>query len=194
MTSDREDTMGEFRETRIDSTPVFDGRLLRVRRDRVRLPDGREATREYILHPGAAIILPMLDDERVVMVRQYRYPVGIETLEFPAGKIDPGESSLHTAERELLEETGYRAALLALAFKVLPCVGYADEQIDFYLATGLTHVGHPGEDGEFLAPVVMRLADLLRMADSGELTEAKTLIGAYWLSRRRSADGDLSRA
>jgi ADP-ribose pyrophosphatase len=177
--------MEDFSERQIESTAVFDGALLRVRRDRVRLPDGHEAIREYILHPGAAIILPLLDDERVVLVRQYRYPVGRETLEFPAGKIDAGESSRSTAERELLEETGYRAGCLEFAFTVHPCVGYADEQIDFYLATGLHHVGHPGEDGEFLAPLVLPLAELLRQADSGELTEAKTLIGAYWLARRR---------
>ncbi|MFO0481077.1 MAG: NUDIX domain-containing protein, partial [bacterium] len=97
--------MDDFTERQIDSTAVFDGALLKVRRDRVRLPDGREALREYILHPGAAIILPVLDDGRVILVRQYRYPVGRETLEFPAGKIDAGESSRATAERELLEET-----------------------------------------------------------------------------------------
>jgi ADP-ribose pyrophosphatase len=118
------------------------------------------------------------------MVRQYRYPVAQETLEFPAGKIDAGESSRTTAERELLEETGYTAAHLDFAFTVLPCVGYADERIDFYLATGLTHIGHPGEDGEFLSSLVMPLAELLQLADSGALTEAKTLIGAYWLARR----------
>jgi len=178
--------MDDFTERQIDSTAVFDGALLRVRRDRVALPDGREATREYILHQGAAIILPMLDEERVVLVRQYRYPVASETIEFPAGKIDSGESSRITAERELLEETGYRAGILEFAFSVHPCVGYADEKIDFYFASGLEHVGHPGEDGEFLAPLVMPLAELLRKADTGELTEAKTLIGAYWLERRRA--------
>lgn len=178
-------TTDDFREHQIDSTSVFDGALLRVRRDRVRLPDGREALREYILHQGAAIILPVLDDGRVVLVRQFRYPVGRETIEFPAGKIDAGESSRATAERELLEETGYQATHLDFAFTVHPCVGYADERIDFYLATGLVHVGHPGEDGEFLASLVMTLDELLSQADCGQLTEAKTLIGAYWLARRR---------
>jgi ADP-ribose pyrophosphatase len=176
---------GPFAETLVESGAVFDGKLLRVRRDRVRLPDGKEATREYILHPGAAIILPVLDDGRVVLVRQYRYPVAVETLEFPAGKIDAGESSRSTAERELLEETGYRTARIEFAFSILPCVGYADERIDFYLATGLTYVGHPGEEGEFLAAETMRLEDLLALADSGGLAEAKTLIGAYWLARHR---------
>ncbi|MCE2981070.1 MAG: NUDIX hydrolase [Betaproteobacteria bacterium] len=173
----------------MDSTAVFDGALLKVRRDRVRLPDGREALREYILHPGAAIILPVLDDGRVILVRQYRYPVGRETLEFPAGKIDAGESSRATAERELLEETGYRAGCLEFAFTVHPCVGYADERIDYYLATRLLHVGHPGEDGEFLSTVVSPLDELLRQADAGEQTEAKTLLGAYWLARRRDRSG-----
>ena len=179
--------MDDFTERQIDSTAVFDGALLKVRRDRVRLPDGREALREYILHPGAAIILPVLDDGRVVLVRQYRYPVGRETLEFPAGKIDAGESSHTAAERELLEETGYRAGSLEFAFTVHPCVGYADERIDYYLATRLVHVGHPGEDGEFLSTVVVSLDEMLRQADSGEQTETKTLLGAYWLARRRAS-------
>ncbi len=180
---------GAFVETREQSETVFQGRLLHVRRDLVRLPDGKTATREYILHPGAAIILPVLDDGRVVLVRQYRYPVGLQTLEFPAGKIDAGESSRSTAERELLEETGYRAAQIEFAFAVHPCVGYADERIDFYLATGLTFVGHPGEEGEFLAAEAMPLDALLAEADAGRLTEAKTLLGAYWLARRGSGSG-----
>lgn len=175
----------DFTEHQIDSTPVFDGALLKVRRDRVRLPDGREGLREYIRHPGAAIVLPILDDGRVVLVRQWRYPVGRETLEFPAGKIDAGESSLATARRELLEETGYRAGELAFAFTVHPCVGYADERIDYFLATGLEHVGHPGEDGEFLSTLLLPLEELLRQADAGEQTETKTLLGTYWLARRR---------
>lgn len=175
----------DFTEHQIDSTPVFDGALLKVRRDRVRLPDGREGLREYIRHPGAAIVLPILDDGRVVLVRQWRYPVGRETLEFPAGKIDAGESSLATARRELLEETGYRAGELAFAFTVHPCVGYADERIDYFLATGLEHVGHPGEDGEFVSTLLLPLEELLRQADAGEQTETKTLLGTYWLARRR---------
>ena len=89
----------------------------------------------------------------------------------------------------LLEETGYRAGSLEFAFTVHPCVGYADERIDYYLATRLEHVGHPGEDGEFLATVVSPLDELLRQADAGEQTEAKTLLGAYWLARRRHRAG-----
>jgi ADP-ribose pyrophosphatase len=176
--------MSAFVERPLDSERVFDGALLQVHRDRVQLPDGREATREYVRHPGAAIILPVLDDGRLLMVRQYRYPVGAETLEFPAGKIDPGEPSLETARRELLEETGHVAGVLEFAFHVLPCVGYADERIDYFLARGLRHVGHPGEDGEFLAVETVSLDALLAAADRGELAEAKTLIGAYWLARR----------
>jgi len=174
----------DFTERRLATEQVFDGRLLRVFRDVVQLPDGREATREYIRHPGAAVVLPVLDDGRLLMVRQYRYPVASETLEFPAGKLDAGEPSLETAGRELLEETGHVAESLVFAFHVLPCVGYADERIDFFVARGLRHVGHPGEDGEFLAPEIVALEDLLALADQGQLIEAKTLIGAYWLARQ----------
>lgn len=175
----------DFTEYPLGSETVFDGALLRVLRDRVRLPDGSTATREYVLHPGAAIVLPVHADGRVVLVRQYRYPVRRELIEFPAGKLDAGEPALETARRELLEETGYRAGRLEWAFSVLPCIGYSNEHIDYFLAEDLVHEGHSGEDGEFLASFDLPLDELLAAIDRGEIPDTKTQVGAYWLDRRR---------
>jgi len=125
-------------ERRIDGTDVYRGKLLNVKSDRVRLPDGTEATREYIVHPGAALIIPILPDGRLLMERQFRYAVGRVLVEFPAGKLDPGEDMLKTAQRELLEETGYRAAQWEWIAEVHPIVSYTTERIEVFLATELT--------------------------------------------------------
>ena len=128
-------------EMKVDSEAVFDGKLLHVRRDTVRLPDGSLATREFVVHPGAALVVPVLPDGSLVAVRQFRYPVGQVFLEFPAGKIDPRETALATARRELAEEAGYAAASFTPLGRIHSVVGYSDEAIDFFVAEGLTFVG-----------------------------------------------------
>ncbi len=120
---------------------MFSGKLLEVRRDRIRLPDGGEATREFVVHPGAVLIVPVLPDGRLVLERQFRYPVRRVMLEFPAGKIDAGESSLATGQRELAEEAGYTAEHWKSLGTIHPEIGYSTEFIDLFEATGLTHVG-----------------------------------------------------
>jgi len=139
-----------LRETRIDGAAVFDGALLHVRRDRVRLPDGGEATREYVVHPGAVLIVPVLDDGRLVVERQFRYPLDRVFLEFPAGKVDPGEATEATARRELIEETGYEATTLRPLAVLHPVISYSTETIHCYVAEGLRHVGARLDHGEFL--------------------------------------------
>jgi ADP-ribose pyrophosphatase len=181
--------MRDFTEKTIDSKCVYDGRLLEVREDRVSLPDGQTARREYIRHPGAVIILPMLHENTVLVERQYRYPLHRHFLELPAGKIDPGEAHAVTARRELLEETGYEAAEWAHLFTAYPCVGYSNERLEFYLARCLHYVGHPGEDGEFLETIALPVDRALALMEAGEITEAKTIMGLLWIDRHLRSRG-----
>ena len=165
---------------------MFDGALLHVRRDRVRLPDGAEATREYVVHPGAVLMLPILADRRLVLERQFRYPVGRVMLEFPAGKIDPCETPLATAQRELREETGYTAGTWEHLGTVHPEIGYSTEVIEMYVATNLAHVGAQLDDGEFLDVVLMPEDELLAAFDAGLVTDGKTIAALFAWHRRRA--------
>ena len=173
-------------ETKVSSECVFDGKLLHVRRDTVRLPDGRLATREYVVHPGAVLIVPVLPDGRLVVERQYRYPARRVFIEFPAGKLDPGEVELATAQRELIEEAGYTAMTWTPLGRIHSVVGYSNEAIDFFIAEGLTHVGAKLDDGEFLEIVAMSLDEMLAALDQGEITDAKTVAALLLYTRRRS--------
>ena len=157
--------------------------LLHVRRDTVRLPDGRTAVREYIEHPGAVTILPILDSGELVMERQYRYPVGRELYELPAGKIDPGEATLATAKRELLEETGYVAREWRYLTTFHPVVGYSTERIELWLARGLVHHGRTLDDGEFLETFPVTLATALDWVRTGRISDAKTIVGVLWAEK-----------
>ncbi|HSC94646.1 MAG TPA: NUDIX hydrolase [Burkholderiales bacterium] len=173
----------DFTERRLSSRTVYRGRLLHVLEDRVRVPDGRLARREYVRHPGAVAMVPFLDPTTVVLVRQYRYPLARHFYEVPAGKIDPGETPLQTARRELREECGYRAARWRHLTTIHPCIGYSDERIELYLARGLTHVGHAPDDGELIEVVPMKLAAALRWVRAGKITDEKTVIGLLWADR-----------
>ena len=172
-------------ETMVTSDAVFDGVLLHVRRDTVRLPDGSLAQREFIVHPGAALVVPVLPDGNLVAVRQFRYPVGEVFLEFPAGKIDPPESALATARRELTEEAGYEAVTFTPLGRVHSVVGYSDEAIEFYVAQGLTFVGARPDVGEFVETVTMSVDAMLEALDRGEITDAKTVAALLLYARRR---------
>jgi ADP-ribose pyrophosphatase len=176
-------------ETGLESEVVFAGKLLVVRSDRVRLPDGREATREYVEHPGAVLVVPVLPDGRLIVERQYRYPVRRVMIEFPAGKIDPGESTLATAKRELVEEVGYSATTWTSLGTIHPEIGYSTEFIEIFVATGLTHVGAQLDDGEFLEVVAISEQDLLAAFDRGEVTDSKTIAALFAWQRARAAAG-----
>jgi ADP-ribose pyrophosphatase len=172
-------------EERIDSEQVFRGRLLDVRRDTVRLPDGHAATREYIVHPGAVLVVPRLPDGRLVVVRQFRYANNAVFLEFPAGKLDHGETALATAQRELREEAGYTAATWSRLGLVHTVVAYSTEAIELFLADDLTHVGGQALDhGEFVDVDAMTCADVVAAAERGEITDVKTVAALWYLSRR----------
>jgi ADP-ribose pyrophosphatase len=173
----------DFTERTVRSRTVYRGRLLHVLADEVRLVDGRPARREYIRHPGAVTIVPMLDAATVLLVRQYRYPLARHFYEIPAGKIDRGETPLRTARRELREECGYRARKWRHLTTIHPCIGYSDERIELYLARGLTHVGNAPDDGELLEVVPMKMAAALRWVGQGRITDEKTVIGLLWADR-----------
>jgi ADP-ribose pyrophosphatase len=168
-------------ETKVSSEQVFEGKFLQARRDQVRLPDGRPGLREYVVRPGAVMVIALLDDGQVVLERQYRYPVQRVMVEFPAGKLDPGETSLACAQRELQEETGYRAARWALAGQLHPAIAYSTEFIDIWFASGLVAGAQSLDHGEFLEVFKTTAAQLLLWCSSGEVTDAKTLAGALWL-------------
>jgi ADP-ribose pyrophosphatase len=175
-----------LREQGLGGQVLAKGNFLEVRRDDVRLPDGAAATREYVVHPGAVAIVPMLDDGRLVLERQFRYPVGKVLLEIPAGKIDPGESTLACAQRELLEETGYRAREWARAGVVHNAAAYSTEGIEIWFARGLSAGTQRLDVGEFIELCLMSEAELEQHAASGELSDVKTLIGLMWLQKWRA--------
>lgn len=173
-------------EHRIGGTTLLSGGFLEVRRDEVLLPDGRPATREYIRHPGAVAVVPILDDGRLVLVRQYRYPVAKVLLEWPAGKRDDGESTLACAMRELQEETGYTAREWAYGGEIHNAAAYSSESIWIWFARGLTPGPQQLDSGEFVEMVTLNEAELDAIATRDELPDVKTLIGLQWLQRWRA--------
>ena len=168
-------------EIPIRSEELLKGHFLQVRRDTVRLPDGRHTPREYVIHPGAVMIVAQLDDGRLVLERQYRYPVQAIMIEFPAGKLDAGEASLACAQRELLEETGYTAREWAKAGVLHPVISYSTEFIDIWFARSLSLGERNLDIGEFLDVFTATPAELLNWCRTGKVTDAKTLTGMLWL-------------
>lgn len=168
-------------ETQLGSEIILNGRFLRVQRDLVRLPDGNQATREYIVHPGAVMVIAQMNDGRFVMERQYRYPVQRVMIEFPAGKLDAGESCLACAQRELREETGFTAREWARAGVLHPVISYSTEFIEVWFARGLTAGPQKLDAGEFLEVFTASMDELLTWCAEGLVTDAKTLSGLLWL-------------
>ncbi|MGK2901046.1 MAG: NUDIX domain-containing protein [Burkholderiaceae bacterium] len=175
-----------LREETIESRQVYRGTFLDVRHERVRLPDGSEARREYIVHPGAVMVVPLLDDGRLVVERQWRHPLARVMLEFPAGKLERGEPPLQCATRELAEETGYSAREWARAGILHNAIAYSDEGIEIWFARGLILGPRHLDAGEFLDVAEMSAEQLDTAAQRGELTDAKTLIGLLWLQNWRA--------
>ncbi|RKP57471.1 NUDIX domain-containing protein [Pararobbsia silviterrae] len=170
-------------ETRLDGEQLLKGRFLDVRRDRVQLPDGAITTREYIVHPGAVMILPVFDDGRVLVERQFRYPVDQVVIEYPAGKLDPNENSVTCGRRELKEETGYSAKDFFFITRIHPVFSYSTEFIDLYLAKGLTAGERHLDEHEFLDIFTADIGQMFDWIRSGRITDVKTIIGTFWLEK-----------
>ncbi len=171
-------------ESELSSETIYRGALLHVRKDRVQLPNGNESVREYIIHPGAVVILAFLDNGNLLFERQYRYPLRQVFLELPAGKIDQGEAIIDTARRELREETGYMAAAWEHLGVMHPCIGYSDERIEIFAAHGLQLSGEKQLDhNEFLDVVEISPEEARQAVWDGRITDAKTIAALYWLGR-----------
>lgn len=176
----------DLAETLIAGDWVYRGSFLQIRREMVRLPDGGQASREFVVHPGAVMIVPLLDDGSLLLERQFRHPMGRVMLEFPAGKLDEGEDPLACARRELQEETGYSASQWAHAGVLHNAIAYSTEGIAIYFARGLRAGDRRLDEGEFLELTTLSPEALDAACAQGEVTDAKTLIGLLWLQRWRA--------
>jgi ADP-ribose pyrophosphatase len=163
-------------ESKVSGEQIFKGNLLDVRRDVARLPDGQMSVREWICHPGACAVVPLFDNGDVMLIRQFRYPAGQIFWEVPAGKIDPNEPPDITAVRELHEEVGLECTELHYIGHMYLCIGYSDEIIHIYGATGLHQDVAATDDDEFLEPVRMPLTEAIEMIHNGLINDAKTIV------------------
>lgn len=182
--SDLPETDAHLREHCISSEEVYSGKFLHLKKDIVKLPDGNSTYREYLIHPGAVAIMPILNDGRILLERQFRYPVDAAMIEIPAGKLEIGEDPLLCAQRELLEETGYSAKSWEFLGRIHPVISYSTEIIDIYLAKDLTLGERSLDEGEFLDVFAATLDEMHEWIASGKITDVKTIISVYHLARR----------
>jgi ADP-ribose pyrophosphatase len=177
------DDLDPLVEVSLDSRLAFEGTFLRLYVDLVRAADGHVSTREYLRHPGAVMVIPLLDNGEVVLERQFRFPLGRAMVEFPAGKVDAGEGLLACAQRELLEETGYRAARWSYLGGLHNAIAYSDEKIEIFLAEDLVHEGAALDDGEMLEVFTAHWRQVLDWVRDGTITDGKSIAGAFWLEK-----------
>ncbi|WP_047533962.1 NUDIX domain-containing protein [Methylotenera sp. N17] len=176
-------------EHTIRSEVIASGGMLTVKRDQVRLPNGHHSQREFVLHPGAVVVVPLLDNGNIIFERQFRYPLHQVFIELPAGKIDPNEAILTTGQRELLEETGYTAAQWVKLGLQHPCIGYSNEVIHMYLARGLTLGEHQRDIDEALEVFEMSLSQCMQMILDGEITDGKTIVAMLFAEKYLTQHG-----
>ena len=175
--------MSKLKETQLSTKQVYSGSFLDVRKDEVELPNGKTSTREWIKHPGAACIIPVLPDGKIALIKQYRYPIQEETIELPAGKLDPNETPEICARRELEEEIGYAAGKLTFVCNIHPAIGFASEKMWIYLAEELIKTTENTDPDEFLDLMPTHLDEAVKMVWDGKITDVKTIIGLLWAER-----------
>lgn len=180
--------MEEIKETTLSSELIYDGRIMRVYKDKVMLQSGKESVREYIRHSGGASVLAVDEDENIYLVSQFRYPYASQTLEIPAGKKEYGEQPLVCAKRELEEETGLVADNIRLISTVYPTPAYTDEKLYVYLATGLKKTQAHLDEGEFLNVIKMPFAQALELAKQGKINDSKTLVAIYYYAATKGKE------
>lgn len=172
-------TLNDLTEQCIASETISSGGMLTLKCDQVRLPSGRTGQREYVVHPGAAVVVAILPNGQVLLEKQYRYPLHQVFIELPAGKIDAQEAPLMTAQRELLEETGYTAKQWLVLGQQHPCIGYSNEVIHMYLALDLTSGTHQRDEDEALELFDLSLADCMRLIKNGQISDGKTMLALF---------------
>lgn len=165
----------------LDSKILYEGRVVKLRRDRIVEPGGVEATREIVAHPGSVVVLPLLPGNRVLLIRQYRYAAGQNLWELVAGGLEPRETVLQAARRELLEETGYRARRFRRLLSFFPSPGFVAEQMHLVLATDLTAGQAQPESDERISTRVFSVSELRKMLRANRIRDGKTLVGISWL-------------
>ncbi|MEC9488075.1 MAG: NUDIX hydrolase [Halanaerobium sp.] len=180
--------MDELKERVVATEDIYQGKIINVRKDKVMLPDGRHSYREIVEHSGAVAVIPLAADGRVILIRQYRAPVGRVLLEVPAGKLEPGEAALACARRELLEETGYQAERLSRLTGFYTSPGFANEYIHLFLAEGLEYVGARRDSDEFIQVETYSLDGIKDLLAREELEDAKTMLALSLLLYRRCQD------
>lgn len=173
----------------ISSETIASGSMLTVKRDLVRLPNGNTSHREYVMHPGAVVIVPILPNGNIVLEKQFRYALRQVFIELPAGKIDLNEEVLHTGQRELLEETGYTANQWVRLGQQHPCIGYSNEVIHIYLASDLIAGSHQRDDDETLEVFDLSFADCFTMIRNGEITDGKTIVALFLAEKHLQQHG-----
>ena len=175
--------MSKLKETQKTSEKIFSGKLIDLYFDHVELPNGKSSTREWINHPGAVCIIPILPDGNLCLIRQYRYGPRDEFIEIPAGKLDTGEDPLVCAKRELQEEIGYIAGKLTFLTNIYPAIGFSNEKMWMYLAEDLQLSNQSLDQDEFLELFPLSLEEAINLINQGKITDVKTIIGILWLDR-----------
>ena len=177
--------MSDLKESTISTTVVYKGDFLDVRQDEVLLPNGETGTREWINHPGAVVIVPILPNGEIALIKQFRYATGSEFIELPAGKLDAGEDPEECALRELEEEIGYRANKIKFLANIHPAIGFTNEIMGVFLAENLEKTEHNRDNDEFLELVPTTLTEALNLVWENKITDVKSIIGLLWLQKIR---------